>query len=394
MLSVHSYTSCSTITWGYQPGKTVPFPVFVAQWPAWFLSFFVLYESYPLRAFVLLGFLNSKHVLTLNLACSIFETSFSCPVSIPKPQPLVSSSQRSAGRLRDSLSEQVGGWRGCGKKGRGLEDGGAERRGSPDTPIPQERTGRLGVTVMGRGHNEDTSLQQWGALSQTHTPTGRQTQVNTLLLCTHIPTGPHTHQITIKPLSWSCQRTSNRPQRHCETLTRRQLGVTVGTGFFLPQSLFDDSLGKKGQKFFLSPFSHRRCRAVKRPACSKIKWGVERIGLICKAIGCREGRKIITLCHKTKCLLNHFKQYRTMWCALSTKQKRKSSHGESSWTTKWNLISWSSSQRWVRLLGDLGGWAHPSTINKVTLGHYVAITWALSDNGHQRSRGEQPPLCY
>lgn len=292
---------------------------------------------------------------------------------------------------------QVGGWRGCRKKDRGLEDGGAERRGSPDTPIPQERTSRLGVTVMGRGHNEDTSLQQWGALSQTHTPTGRQTQVNTLRLCTHIPTGPHTHQITIKPLSWSCQRTSNKPQRHCETRPARcdwcQLSVTVGIDFFLLQGLFDDSLGKKGQNFFLSPFSHRRCRAVKRPACSKIKWGVERIGLICKAIGCREGRKIITLRHKTKWLLNHFKQYRTMWRALwAHNKKRKSSHGESSWTTKWNLISWSSSQCWVRLLGDLGGWAHPSTINKVTLGHYVAITWALSDNVHQKSGGEQPPL--
>lgn len=128
-------------------------------------------------------------------------------------------------------------------------------------------------------------------------------------------------------------------------------------------------------------FSHRRCRAVKRPACSKIKWGVERIGLICKAIGCREGRKIITLRRKTKCLLNHFKQYRTMWWApRAAPQNKKRSHGESGWTIKWNLISWSSSQRWVRLLGDLGGWAPPSTINKVTLGHYVAITWTLSDN--------------
>lgn len=31
----------------------------------------------------------------------------------------------------------------------GLEDTGAERRGSPDASVPQERTGTLGVTVMG-----------------------------------------------------------------------------------------------------------------------------------------------------------------------------------------------------------------------------------------------------
>lgn len=76
-------------------------------------------------------------------------------------------------------------------------------------------------------------------------------------------------------------------------------------------------------------FSHHCCRAVKRPACSKIKWGVERIGLICKAIGCREGRKIITLHRKTKCLLNHFKQYRTMQCApLSAPQNKNISWGK------------------------------------------------------------------
>lgn len=159
-----------------------------------------------------------------------------------------------------------------------------------------------------------------------------------------------------------------------------KFSVTVGTGFFLYSGVCLMILWERRGTTFPVAFSHRRCRAVKRPACSKIKWGVERIGLICKAIGCREGRKIITLCRKTKCLLNHFKQYRAMWCALwAVPQNKKRSHGESSWTIKWNLISWSSSQRWVRLLGGLGGWDPPSTINKVTLGHYVAITWTLSD---------------
>lgn len=35
-----------------------------------------------------------------------------------------------------------------------------EGRGSPDTLFSQERTSKAAVTVMGCGHNEDTSLQQ------------------------------------------------------------------------------------------------------------------------------------------------------------------------------------------------------------------------------------------
>lgn len=178
---------------------------------------------------------------------------------------------------------------------------------------------------------------------------------------------------------------SNKLQSHCKIQHAAfwVMQVLCGSGNMLFLALRSGVclmiLWERRGTSFPVAFSHRRCWAVKRPACCKIKWGVERIGLICKAIGCRESRKIISLRRKTKCLLNHFKQYRTMWCAPWA-QNKKRSHGESSWTTKWNLISWSSSQRWVRLLGDLGGWAPPSTINKVSLGHYVAITWTLSDN--------------
>ena len=49
-------------------------------------------------------------------------------------------------------------------------------------------------------------------------------------------------------------------------------------------------------------------------------------------------------------------------CELYHKTKR--SHGESSRTITWNLISWSLSQHWVRLLGDRGCSAPTSTINK------------------------------
>lgn len=95
---------------------------------------------------------------------------------------------------------------------------------------------------------------------------------------------------------------------------------TVGTGFLLTlcSGVCLILWGKTGHNFFPVAISHRHCRAVKRPMCSKIKWGVERIGLICKAIGCREGHKIITLHRKAKCLLNHFKQYSTVWPALWT----------------------------------------------------------------------------
>lgn len=116
--------------------------------------------------------------------------------NIIKLQLLISSSQRSpndstlqtACRLGDGevKVKRAGGWEG------------REGRGSPDTLFSQERTSKAAVTVMGCGHNEDTSLQQWGALSQAHTPTGRCALVDSKC----VPTPPMAHT-DFKPLSWS-----------------------------------------------------------------------------------------------------------------------------------------------------------------------------------------------
>lgn len=163
--------------------------------------------------------------------------------------------------------------------------------------------------------------------------------------------------------------------------------ATVGTLFSLiPVTGVGSFLWERGGTTLPVAFSHRHCRAVKQPACSKIMRGAERVGLMCKAIGCREARKIITLHRKTKCLLNHFKQYRTMWCTLwAAPQNTKISWGKKpNNQKKFNKLIIIVT---VGLLGDPS--ASTSTINKMTLGHYVAITWTWRENCnlYQRSCG-------
>lgn len=72
-------------------------------------------------------------------------------------------------------------------KATGLGHGGADWRGSPDIVVSQERTSMQGVTVTGRRHNEDISLERRGASSLAHA--GRHTQIDSHLLYIHITSG-------------------------------------------------------------------------------------------------------------------------------------------------------------------------------------------------------------
>lgn len=104
------------------------------------------------------------------------------------------SSVRSAGRRSTSPWQQV--WSQKARRGGGFGGGGvvglrSRVKGDPQTP-KSPRRGPVALTVMGREHNEDTSLQQWSPPSQAHAPT------KTAFTTRHAHTHTHT-TTTVRP---------------------------------------------------------------------------------------------------------------------------------------------------------------------------------------------------
>lgn len=216
-------------------------------------------------------------------------------------------------------------------------------------------------------HHIKTHQQAW---RDKHTHTG--------------PVLPMTNTDTTMPLSLLVS--SFQPQLQPTLIAKQKMQLNEFSGASLTVGthvIFTHCSGvclipweRRGTTF---PVASRHCyRAVKQPVSSKTEWGVARLGPICKAIGRQGDCKIIRLCCKTKCLLNHFKVCCTLWWMLPPNLKI-------SWGRKLDnpmkfnkliiitTLSKTLGRRWLLSCCT-------RTINTVTVGHYVAITWTVRDN--------------